>query len=218
MSTEFLVLLLDLGGTVAFAVYGALSAIRYTRLDLLGVLVVGSVTATGGGAMRDALLGSTPVNAISDWRYPAAALVGAFITYLAVRWLSRFEHLIVVFDAVGLGFFAVSGASKALALGASPIGAVLLGMLTAVGGGTLRDILIRRVPSIMYEDLYATSALVGALVVVVASFFGIGGILPSIVGFAAAVLLRLVAWRFKISAPGVPGRKGVHPDDGDPNA
>ena len=209
VSSELLVLLLDLAGTIAFAVYGALSAIRYTRLDLVGVLVLGSVTAMGGGAMRDAILGATPVNAVSDWRYPAAALLGALITFFAARWLARLEPAIVVFDALGLGFFAVSGAGTALAFGASPVGAVLLGMLTAVGGGTVRDILLSRIPSILYQDLYATSALVGALIVVVCKELGFDDLIPATVGVIAAITIRLVAWRFKISAPGVPWRDSI---------
>lgn len=209
VSSELLVLLLDLAGTVAFAVYGALSAIRYTRLDLVGVLVLGSVTAMGGGAMRDAILGATPVNAVSDWRYPAAALLGALITFFAARWLARLEPAIVVFDALGLGFFAVSGAGTALAFGASPVGAVLLGMLTAVGGGTVRDIMLSRIPSILYQDLYATSALVGALIVVVCEEFGLDELVPATVAVLTAITIRLVAWRWKISAPGVPWRDSI---------
>ena len=209
VSSELLVLLLDLAGTVAFAVYGALSAIRYTRLDLVGVLVLGSVTAMGGGAMRDAILGATPVNAVSDWRYPAAALFGALITFFAARWLARLEPAIVVFDALGLGFFAVSGAGTALAFGASPVGAVLLGMLTAVGGGTVRDIMLSRIPSILYQDLYATSALVGALIVVVCEEFGLDELVPATLAVLTAITIRLVAWRWKISAPGVPWRDSI---------
>lgn len=213
ISSETLALLLDLAGTVAFAVYGALSAIRYTRLDLVGVLVLGSVTAMGGGAMRDAILGATPVNAVSDWRYPAAALLGALITFFSARWLARLEPAIVVFDALGLGFFAVSGAGTALAYGASPVGAVLLGMLTAVGGGTVRDIMLSRIPSILYEDLYATSALVGALIVVVSAEFGADDLVPATAGVLAAITIRLVAWRWKISAPGVPWRDSISGTD-----
>lgn len=209
VSSELLVLLLDLAGTVAFAVYGALSAIRYTRLYLVGVLVLGSVTAMGGGAMRDAILGATPVHAVSDWRYPAAALLGALITFFAARWLARLEPAIVVFDALGLGFFAVSGAGTALSFGASPVGAVLLGMLTAVGGGTVRDIMLSRIPSILYQDLYATSALVGALIVVVCEEFGLDELVPATVAVLAAITIRLVAWRWKISAPGVPWRDSI---------
>lgn len=209
VSSELLVLLLDLAGTVAFAVYGALSAIRYTRLDLVGVLVLGSVTAMGGGAMRDAILGATPVHAVSDWRYPAAALLGALITFFAARWLARLEPAIVVFDALGLGFFAVSGAGTALSFGASPVGAVLLGMLTAVGGGTVRDIMLSRIPSILYQDLYATSALVGALIVVVCEEFGLDELVPATVAVLAAITIRLVAWRWKISAPSVPWRDSI---------
>ena len=213
VSTELLVLILDLAGTVAFAVYGALSAIRYTQLDLIGVVVLGSVTAMGGGAMRDAILGATPVNAVSDWRYPAAAIVGALITYFAARWLARLEPAIVVFDALGLGFFAVSGAGTALAFGASPVGAVMLGMLTAVGGGTVRDVMLSRIPSILFQDLYATSALVGALIVVVSAQFGLGGLIPATVGVLSAIAIRLVAWRFKISAPSVPWRDSISGTD-----
>jgi len=205
VNPELLNLSFDLAGTVAFAVYGALSAIRYTRLDLVGVLVLGTVTAIGGGAMRDAILGATPVNAVADWRYPVAALAGAFVTFLAAKLLDRIENTIVVFDALGLGFFAVSGASKALDYGATSVGAVFLGVLTAVGGGVVRDVLIRRVPSVLYADLYATSALVGALIVVVGVKLGWAGVVPSTIAVLVAVAIRLAALRWNLSAPGVPG-------------
>lgn len=213
MSGASLLLVLDLGGTLAFAIYGALSGIRVARLDVLGVLILGLLTAIGGGLMRDAILGATPANAFADWRYPATAIAGSLIAYLASRWLARAEPMLVFFDAVGMGFFAVSGAGKALVFGASPLGAVLLGVLTAVGGGALRDVMIRRMPSILYKDLYGTSALLGALIVVVGAEFGVVGLVPATVGVLAAVALRLAATRWNWSAPTVP-RSGFHQAEG----
>lgn len=215
MTAETLVFVLDLVGTLAFAIYGALSAIRLTKLDVVGVLVLGTITAVGGGTMRDAILGATPVNAFSDWRYLATALVGALIAYLAAQFLHRVERVLVFFDAIGMGVFAVAGAGKALAFGASPVGAILLGVVTAVGGGALRDVIIGRVPSVLHEDLYATSALVGATVVVLAAELDAEGPWIAVLGFALAVIVRLAAIRWQISAPGVPGsaeftRNGKH--------
>src|SRR3712207_3780680 len=171
MTTDLPVLLvLDLLGTFAFALNGALTALRVARLDIVGVVTLGVITALGGGIIRDVLLDVPPATS-NDWRYLAVA-AGGLIAFLAGRHLDRLATPITVLDAAGLSLFAVTGAGKALQLGLGPVQAVLLGALTGVGGGTLRDVMVRQVPSVLSSGLYATPALIGAAATVVLTQIG----------------------------------------------
>ena len=146
-------LVLDLVGTFAFALNGALTAVRAARLDIVGVVVLGMITALGGGILRDILLGALPPATFSDWRYLVVAAGGGLVAFGLARQLERLALPIAVFDALGLSLFAVTGAGRALDLGAGVGQAVLLGTITAVGGGTIRDVLVRRVPSVLSSEL-----------------------------------------------------------------
>ncbi|WP_345418241.1 trimeric intracellular cation channel family protein [Actinomycetospora chlora] len=205
-------LVLDLAGTFAFALNGALTAVRVARLDIVGVVTLGMITALGGGILRDVLLGALPPATFSDWRYLVVAAVGGLVAFGLSRQLERLATPITVFDALGLGLFAVTGASRALALGAGAGQAVLLGALTAVGGGTLRDVLVRRVPTVLSSELYAIPALLGAGVVVVADRLGAGALVPSLVGAALCIAVRLVGVRLRLEAPHPPGRPDADPE------
>ncbi len=150
MPTETpLLLALDLAGTFAFALNGALTAMKVTKVDVVGVVTLGMVTALGGGIVRDVLLGSLPPATFSDWRYLLTAAVGSLVAFGFGGWLNRYPPPILLLDAAGLGLFAVTGAGKALDLGVGAAQAVILGAVTAVGGGTVRDVLITRVPVIL---------------------------------------------------------------------
>src|SRR3954454_14431100 len=157
-----LLLALDLTGTFAFALNGSLTALRLARLDIVGIVTLGMITALGGGILRDVLIGSLPPATFSDWRYLAVAAGGGLIAFVFGRRLERLNTPITVLDAAGLSLFAVTGAGKALDLGLGPAQAVILGAITGVGGGTLRDVLIRQVPSVLSSGLYAVPALIGA--------------------------------------------------------
>src|SRR5690349_2450391 len=170
------------------------------------------ITALGGGILRDVLLGALPPATFSDWRYLVVAAVGGLVAFGLSRQLERLATPITVFDALGLGLFAVTGASRALALGAGAGQAVLLGALTAVGGGTLRDVLVRRVPTVLSSELYAIPALLGAGIVVVADRLGAGALVPSLVGAALCIAVRLVGVRLRLEAPHPPGRPEGDPD------
>src|ERR671927_758151 len=172
-----LLLVLDLTGTFAFAVNGALTALRMARLDIVGVVTLGVITALGGGIIRDVLLGSLPPATFSDWRYLAVAGGGGLVAFTAGRHLDRLTSPITLLDAAGLSLFAVTGATKALDLGLGPVQAVLLGALTGVGGGTVRDVLIGRIPSVLGSGLYAIPALVGAALTVLAARADVGHVL-----------------------------------------
>ncbi len=155
-----LLLVLDLVGTFAFALNGALTALRAARLDIVGVVTLGMITALGGGTIRDVLLDSLPPATFVDWRYLAVAAGGGLIAFLFGRHLERLNTPITVLDAAGLSLFAVTGASKAIVLGFGPAQAVLVGGITAVGGGTLRDVMIRRIPFVLTSELYAIPAFI----------------------------------------------------------
>ncbi|RYZ69828.1 MAG: trimeric intracellular cation channel family protein, partial [Lysobacteraceae bacterium] len=161
---ETFVLILDLIGTFVFALSGATLAVR-RRLDLFGVLVVSFAAATAGGISRDVLIGATPVAALSDWRYPAISLAAGAITFFWAPLIERLQYPVRMFDAMGLALFAVAGTQKALAFGLTPPMAAAMGMLTGIGGGIARDILLARVPLVLQAELYAVAALAGAAVV-----------------------------------------------------
>ena len=201
-------LVLDLAGTFAFALNGALTAVRTAHLDIVGVITLGMITAVGGGILRDVLLGALPPATFVDWRYLAVAATGGLIAFLFSRWLTRVRNPIDVLDAAGLSLFAVTGAGKALELGVGPAQAIILGAVTGVGGGTLRDVLIRQVPSVLSSGLYAIPALVGAALFVVADRVGVQDVLGIPVALGAAVvcfLIRMVGLHFGIDAPKPPG-------------
>ena len=161
-------LVLDLVGTFVFALDGALVALRVARLDIVGAITLGMVTAIGGGVIRDVLIGAVPPATFSDWRYLTVATAGGLIAFLLGNRLERLSSPITVLDAAGLSLFAVIGASKALDFGLGAGQAILLGAITGVGGGTLRDVLVRRVPAVLQSGLYAIPAIIGAALTVVA--------------------------------------------------
>ena len=159
---------LELAGTFVFALSGAAAGVKH-RLDLFGVLVVSCATATAGGITRDVLIGAVPPVALRDWRYLAiAVLAGLMVFFSSPRpeRQQRLRNLVLTFDAAGLALFAVSGTQTALGYGLNPVMAALLGMLTGIGGGMLRDVLVSDIPVVLHSDLYAVAALAGAIVVV----------------------------------------------------
>ena len=201
ITAELLLLVLDLLGTFAFALNGALTAARAVRLDVVGVFTLGTITAVGGGVVRDLIIGSVPPATFVDWRYLAIALLGALIAFLLGRWLEKLARPILVLDAIGLGLFAVTGASKAMAAGLGPLPSILLGAVTAVGGGTIRDMMLQRVPTVLTADLYAIPALLGATVTVVALVAGWYGPVVAVGAAVACIVLRLLGAHFGWNAP-----------------
>ena len=208
MSTEPpLLLALDLTGTFAFGLNGALTAVRTARLDVVGVVSLGMITALGGGVIRDVLIGAVPPATFVDWRYFALAAGGGLIAFIFSRRLDRLDMPITVMDAVGLSTFAVIGASKALTSGLGVGPALVLGVVTAVGGGTIRDALVLQVPTVLRSDLYAIPALVAAGITVLTVETGSYG-LPSALGaVAACFLIRMLGVRYNLQAPRPPGKR-----------
>lgn len=197
---QALLLFLDIAGTFAFAVSGASAGVK-RELDLFGVLLLAFAAAAAGGIARDVLIGAIPPAALSDWRYLATALVAGVITFWWHPIVDRLRNPVQLFDAVGLSLFAVAGAQKALAYGLSPLMAALLGMLTGIGGGVVRDMLLAGVPSVLRSELYATAALLGAVVVVSGDALQLNAAVAAVLGAASCFVLRLAAIRYRIRLP-----------------
>ncbi len=202
-------LALDLVGVFVFALSGGLVGVR-KRLDLFGVLVLAGAAALGGGVLRDVLLGAVPPVGISDWRLLAAAALGGLVTFAFHPTVERITRLVRVLDAAGLGAFAVAGSLKAVGMpGVPAVAAVLVGTVTAVGGGVVRDVLAGQVPEVLRRELYAVPALLGSTVVVVADRLHV---LSAPVAWSAALLVvtvRLVAVHLDLNAP-TPLRSDAH--------
>lgn len=205
MSKEtYALLILDLTGTFAFALNGALAAVRAARLDIVGVITLGMITAIGGGIIRDVLLGRLPPATFQDWRYLAVAAAGALIAFAFAHHLRLLPLSIMILDAVGLSVFAITGATKALAFKIGPAQAIILGTISAVGGGTIRDAFLGRVPTVMRDGLYAVPAFVGATLVVVASLIGLYGPVTAIGAATVCFLFRVAGVHFNLRAPRPP--------------
>lgn len=189
-----LLLVLDLGGTFVFAISGAMVGVRQ-RLDVFGVLVLSFAAANAGGVARDVLIGAVPPAAVSDWRYFAVAMTAGVLTFLWSSPLSKLRAPILLFDAIGLAFFAVAGAEKALAFELNPLMAALLGMLTGIGGGMTRDLLVAQTPAVLKGDLYAVAALATAALVVIGNLLA-WPVVPTAVGAGLICLaIRVLAIR-----------------------
>jgi len=204
LSPPTLLLVLDLVGTFVFALDGALTALRTARLDIVGVVTLATITALGGGIIRDLIIGAVPPATFSDWRYLAVATTGGLVAFALARRLERLSLPISLLDAAGLSLFAVTGASKALDYGLGAGQAVILGALTAVGGGTLRDVLIRRIPAVLHSGLYAIPALIGATITVAATRAGVYGLVAAVAAATACFLVRLLGIVFNLNAPRPP--------------
>ena len=212
MTVETFVLALDLFGTFVFALSGAMAGVRH-RLDLFGVLVVSFAAATAGGITRDLLIGAVPPAAFADWRYIVVPVVAGFATFWWHPMLRRLHSPVLVFDAAGLGLFAVSGALKALAFGLNPVAAVALGILTGIGGGMVRDLLVAEVPNVLHAEVYAVAALAGAAVAVVGHLLPLPSAPVAIIGVALCFGLRLGAIRRGWELPVAPRAGHVADDD-----
>jgi uncharacterized membrane protein YeiH len=189
-----LLLVLDLLGTFVFALSGAAAGVK-NRLDLFGVLVLSFAAANSGGIARDLLIGAVPPAAVGDWRYLAVSLVAGAMTFYWYAAIDRLRSPVLVFDGAGLALFAVAGTQKALAFGLGPVMAALLGMMTGIGGGMARDLLLAEIPTVLRADLYAIAALAGAAVVVTGHLLQLPSSATTIVGAALCFGLRLMAMR-----------------------
>ncbi|MGL5948528.1 MAG: trimeric intracellular cation channel family protein [Aeromonas sp.] len=198
---EQLVYISDLFGTAVFAFSGVLVAGRL-RMDAFGVLVLAAVTAVGGGTIRDMILGATPVFWVNDplyiWVIIATAIIGMWLAKLPARMPN---YLLPVADAFGLALFTVIGAQKALAFGAAPVIAVLMGTMTGVAGGMIRDVLAREVPMVLQKEIYATACILGGVLYTWALSLEVDTLIAMLISMLGVFGLRVAAIYWHLSLP-----------------
>jgi uncharacterized membrane protein YeiH len=192
--------LLDLFGVAVFAITGSLR-VREKKLDLLGVLIIALVTALGGGTTRDVLLDIRPIFWITDMSYIVVAVLAALFTFATARWVAFPHRFLLICDALGLSVAAILGVQVSLAHGAPLLIAIMMGMVSGTVGGVIRDILSNEIPLIFGNELYATAALGGSAVFVVAQEMGASEPFTLAAGIGTVLALRLFALRFKIRLP-----------------
>lgn len=193
IAPDGLLLVADMAGTLIFAIEGATAAV-VADFDLLGLLVLAFAVALGGGIIRDVLIGALPPAALRDWRYSITAFLGAMIVFFLHRQVSHVPAFpLMTLDAAGLSLFAMAGTHKALLYRMHPFIAVLLGAITGVGGGIIRDVFLAQVPNVLHADIYATAALAGSAVMIAARKARISAIASTILGWMVCFLLRVVS-------------------------
>lgn len=196
---EFVINAFDLFGTVIFAITGAVRGVRH-RLDMLGVIVLACVVGVGGGIIRDTIIGATPVAAFTKESYLLVCIVtGMVVFFTPPSAINR--NIITVCDAIGLGVFTAIGAAKGVQFNLTPIGVVLAGVFTAVGGGVLRDIMVGMVPVVLKSDFYATASLIGGITYCLLIRSGVPVFITFISVSLLVIILRLLGYRYKIQLP-----------------
>ena len=204
MNTMSLLLLgFDLLGTFVFALSGGVLAVRH-RLDLFGVLVLACVTAVTGGIVRDLLIGAVPPASLADWRYLSVAMLAGLVTFRWHALIERLRNPVLMFDAAGLALYAVLGTGKALAFGLSPFAATLLGIMSGIGGGIARDLLVARTPVVLQPtEIYAVAALAGGGIVAIAHALDLPQAPAMVIGALLCLGLRFMAirrgWRLPVA-------------------
>lgn len=190
---ERLLFAADIAGTLVFAVEGAMAAVN-ANLDLIGIMTLAFCTALGGGIVRDTLLGALPPASLRNWCYPTIVLSAAVLVFFLHREVRAIPVIyILVLDAAGLAIFAIAGTEKALLYKMNPLVAVLLGTITGVGGGTIRDVLLNQVPTVLRFEVYASAALVGAICMIAANKIRVPSMWAAAFGGAVCFLLRVVS-------------------------
>ena len=203
---EALLLAFDLLGTFVFALSGGVLAVR-KQLDLFGVLVLSCAAAVSGGIVRDVMIGAHPPASLADWRYLVTAMLAGLVTFRWCALIERLRNPVQLFDAAGLALFAVLGTDKALAFGLAPFGSMLLGIITGIGGGIVRDLLVVRTPVVLQQtELYAMAALVGSGVVALAATFDLPQLPAMVLGALLCFGLRFMSirrgWKLPVAGGG----------------
>lgn len=202
---EVFIYILDLFGTMAFAVTGAFKAIE-NKADIVGIVILATITGVAGGTIRDIVLGRFPPNSIMDPSYVVITVVTGIILFFLYSKLKKHWNVFLKFDAIGLGVFTVIGATFAYNLfGLNFVAIILAGMLTAVGGGILRDVFVNQVPIVFVKELYASASFIGAVIFYFILAVGADLYIASIVGIAVVTGLRLVAMKYNWNLPKVKG-------------
>ncbi len=191
---------LDLAGTFIFGLSGGTLAVR-RDLDLFGVIVLSVAAATAGGVMRDVSLGDHPVAVLADYRYLLAATLSGLVVFVAHRQVEMLNKPVMLFDALGLGMFTVSGCQKAFLYDLSAPSACVIAVITAVGGGVVRDLLVTEIPRVLREEIYAVAALLGAIIVVVGQHFHLPTVPTTFVAILAVFVSRVASVYLNLRAP-----------------
>ncbi len=198
-----LLLIFDLVGIFVFALSGALEALPKS-LDVFGLVVIAGTSALGGGILRDVLLGATPPAAFRDSRYLVVPLLAAIVIFFLHEHIRRLLPFLVVLDAAGLALFSVAGAEKALRFHLGPFATVGIAVITGVGGGIIRDVILREVPRVLRKEIYAVAALLGAIVVVGGNRLHVNATVTALLGAFTIFLVRMLAVLRRWNAPAAP--------------
>lgn len=202
-SIQTLIYALDLFGTMAFAVTGAFKAIEH-KADIVGIIILATMTGVAGGTMRDIIIGRFPPNSISDPWYVVITICTAIVIFFMYPRLQKHWNLFLKFDALGLGVFTIIGATFAYhVFGLNFLAIALAGMLTAVGGGILRDLFVNEIPIVFVKELYASASFVGVLVFYLLLFIGMELYMTAIIGMVITTVLRLIAMKYNWNLPRV---------------
>ena len=203
LSIEALIYALDLFGTMAFAVTGAFKAIEH-KADIVGIIILATMTGVAGGTLRDVIIGQFPPRSVSDpWYVVITASTGIIIFFLYPK-IQKHWDLFLKFDALGLGVFTIIGATFAYhVFGLNFLAITLSGMLTAVGGGILRDLFVNEIPIVFVKELYASASFIGILVFYILLSMGTEFYITTIIGMIVTTLLRLVAMHYNWNLPKV---------------
>ncbi len=194
-------IVLELAGTFVFGLNGALTAMEAENLDIVGVVVLAVITALGGGIIRDVLIGSLPPAAFLDWRYLVVGTGAGFVAFWARHLWMRFQRFITLLDAAGLALFCVTGTAAAFAAHLGLFQSVVLGTITGVGGGTVRDVFIKKVPTVLSSDLYAVPAACGAVITALSLNYHFYNGAMAIVAASVCFLIRMAGVRYNLNLP-----------------
>jgi uncharacterized membrane protein YeiH len=200
IEVEHFIYAVDIVGTLVFAISGVLTAVD-KKFDFVGAIVIGTVTAIGGGTIRDLLIGSTPVGWLQDTNYLLTILTAILICYFFHNPVRKWRRGMFVFDTIGIGLFTILGVQKTLAIGLAPAIAITMGVVSAVFGGIIRDILTNREPLIFRKEIYATACLVGATIYVICLDLIPNQNICMTLGVGSVIIIRALAVYFHWSLP-----------------
>lgn len=200
MTTEFLFSILDLLGTFVFAISGV-EAAKERKLDLFGIITIALLTACGGGIIRDICLGISPPVGISYWPYLALTLLATIAVAGFHRYITNIKYPVLLFDAIGLSVFAVAGTQKSIFMGFNYEVAIILGVLSAIGGGIIRDTLLGRVPVVLRKEVYGSAALIASVIVVLFHYFNLDSTVGAWIGITTCFFIRYFSIRNKWNLP-----------------
>lgn len=192
----------DLIATFVFAISGALAAFgKKMYEDIFGVAFTGFITAVGGGTLRDIILGVHPLAWVADGNFIIAIIAGVLLTVFFKRFIKRIPRTLFILDTVGVALYTILGVQKSLSLDVNPIAAIILGMVSAVFGGVLRDTLINEIPLIFKKEIYATACLAGAGLFVLMNHYGIDADINFFAGFILIIIIRIISVKYRIALP-----------------